>query len=618
MDIFQAIADFIGTMFTAPTPGFWVGSILISLAIGAYIWFLVLRKEDIQSQVTGTVLAVIIPLVILLVFAAAFLRPGSTKTDVFDQWPILSLVTFLPLASVIIILCLPRERYDWIRWISLLLSLFTLALSITLWIVLDKSPAAAGMMQFEESVMWIEQIKVSYHMGVDGISVPLVFLTALLTTLSIIYSFTVEDRPKEYMAFFMMLEMAMIGVFVSLNFFLFYIFWELSLVPMYFLIGLWGAPPRQEGRIVRGGPYAAMKFFIYTLAGSVAILLAILAIYFHTGTFDILELTSWVADGNRIFAVGTTGAALAFWALFVGFAIKVPSFPFHTWLPDAHVEAPTSGSVILAGVLLKLGAYGLIRILMPLMPDTFNTFAPIIIILAMMSIVYGALVAMAQWDLKKLIAYSSVNHMGYVVLGLAVAMITGSSLLDRTTALNGAVLQMFNHGIITGGLFFLVGIIYERVHTRDLHIYGGLRRLTPVYAGIWGVTVFASLGLPGLAGFVSEFLVFKGAFGAALGLAGQTFEILSPQAVLILVAVSTLGIVVSAAFFLWTIQRMLFGKAKEKFQQEHEEGHLFDMDLREIITLVPLLGFMLVIGVYPAFIVDLINTAAEALLKPFS
>ncbi|KPJ51031.1 MAG: hypothetical protein AMJ38_01085 [Dehalococcoidia bacterium DG_22] len=549
--------------------------------------------------------------------------PGQViEPNVLTQWPLLSLVTFLPLAGAIIVLFLPKERQDWIRWAALLLSLFPLALSIILWVGLaDAAPAdACAGLKFCEEATWIEQVKISYRMGVDGISVPMIFLTALLTTLSVLYSFIVTDRPKEYFAFFLLLEMAMIGVFVSLNFFLFYIFWELSLVPMYFLIGLWGAPPRREGRIVRGGPYAAMKFFIYTLAGSVALLLAILAIYFQTGTFEITELMQNVARGDYIFATGTVGAGLVFWAVFVGFAIKVPSFPFHTWLPDAHVEAPTAGSVILAGVLLKLGCYGLIRILLPLMPREFEQFAPIVVILAMISIVYGALVAMAQWDLKKLIAYSSVNHMGYVVLGVAVAAIGfggGPELLtDRTIALNGAVLQMFNHGIITGGLFFLVGVIYERVHTRDLHIYGGLRRLVPIYAGIWGVTCFASLGLPGLAGFVSEFMVFRGAFGAALRFVADKFQmVLGPGTVLALVAISTLGILIGAAFMLWTIQRMLLGKAKEKFQDLYDGKHLFDMDLREILTMVPLLFFMLAVGVYPNLVIDVINSAVTALLR---
>ncbi len=601
-----------------PVPGaYWLWTLILSLAVGAYVGGLILRRDGRKAQITGAAVSAAV-LFVLLALAGGLRVQGESLfgPQVLAAWPVLSLITFLPLVGAVIVLCLPRERYDQIRWTSLLVSLFPLGLSIALWAGLD--PSKTGF-QFVEQAPWITAVGINYHLGVDGISVPMVFLTALLTTLAILYSFIITDRPKEYFAFFLLLEMAMIGVFVALNFFLFYIFWELSLVPMYFLIGLWGAPPRQEGRIVRGGPYAAMKFFIYTLVGSVALLLAILAIYFRTGTFDIAELITRVAGGERIFQAGTVGAALAFWALFVGFAIKVPSFPFHTWLPDAHVEAPTAGSVILAGVLLKLGCYGLIRILLPLMPNEFNHFAPVIVILAMISIVYGALVAMAQWDLKKLIAYSSVNHMGYVVLGVAIAAMAGAELTSKAIALNGAVLQMFNHGIITGGLFFLVGVIYERVHTRDLHVYGGLRRLVPAYAGIWGVTCFASLGLPGLAGFVSEFMVFRGAFGAALEITKKGVEVLlGSGAVLVLVAVSTLGIVFTAAFLLWTIQRMLFGMPKEKFEELHQEGHLFDMDLREIVTMVPLLAFMVAVGVYPAFLVDLINQAVTALLRPFT
>jgi NADH-quinone oxidoreductase subunit M len=640
LSIIQAIAGFVREMFIAPTPAYWVGTILISLAIGVYVWALLLRKEDQQRQVWGTVLAVLIPFLLLLVLIslAARDRQGNlVEPNLVAQWPILSLVTFLPLLGAIVVLCLPKDRHDWIKWVSLLVCLFPLVLSIVMWVSLDGMAPIAGCggLKFCENSDWIDVpsvgLTISYKMGVDGISVPLVFLTTLLTTLAVLYSFIIKDRPKEYFAFFLLLEMAMIGVFVSLNFFLFYIFWELSLVPMYFLIGLWGAPPRQEGRIVRGGPYAAMKFFIYTLVGSIGLLIAILAIFFQMqsvpafapgaaearNALDIVDLTQWVAQGNSIFPVATLGAGLVFWAMFVGFAIKVPSFPFHTWLPDAHVEAPTAGSVILAGILLKLGAYGLIRILLPLMPGEFSLFGPVVVILATISIVYGALVAMAQWDLKKLIAYSSVNHMGLVTLGVAIAAMAGGTLPSQAgpLALSGAVLQMFNHGIITGGLFFLVGIIYERVHTRDLHIYGGLRRLIPVFAGIWGVTCFASLGLPALAGFVSEFMVFQGSFGAALQLVGSSFQILSPMWVLILVAISTLGIIFGAAFMLWTIQRTLFGTAKEKFQELHEEGHLRDMDLREVVTMAPLLAFMVAIGVYPMFIVDMINKAATALLR---
>jgi NADH-quinone oxidoreductase subunit M len=611
----MSLADFFGQMFSSPL---YLGvALIISVAIGAYVWAMLLRKESMQRQAIGTAVAVVVPLLVLLVLA------GLLGTNILKDWPLLSLVTFIPLAGAIVILCLPKDRVDWIRWTALLVSFFPLGLSIVIWLGLGD----ASHMQFTEVMDWIPTVGIKYQMGVDGISVPMIFLTGLLTTLATLYSFIITDRPKEYFAFLLALEMAMIGVFVSQNFFLFYIFWELSLVPMYFLIGLWGAPPRQEGKMVRGGPYAAMKFFLYTLAGSIGILLVILAIYFQmqgvpefapvTGTksaFDIMALTEFVAKGGRIFLPGL-GAALAFWAMFIGFAIKVPSFPFHTWLPDAHVDAPTAGSVILAGVLLKLGAYGLIRILLPLFPAEFQKFAPIVVILAAISIVYGALVAMAQWDLKKLIAYSSVNHMGYVTLGIAVAAMAGATLTTKTIALSGAVLQMFNHGIITGGLFFLVGVIYERVHTRDLHIYGGLRRLMPVYAGIWGVTCFASLGLPGLAGFVSEFMVFRGSFGAALEMIGQQFELLSPGLVLALVSIATLGIVIGAAFMLWTVQRMLFGTAKEKFEELQQHGHLFDMDLREILTMAPLLIIMVAVGVYPGLVVDTINAAVTALLK---
>jgi len=354
-------------------------------------------------------------------------------------------------------------------------------------------------------------------------------------------------------------------------------------VPMYFLIGIWGGPRRE---------YAAIKFFLYTLVGSVAMLLAIIAMYLTTHTWDIQQIAA-----ARPFAGNPALAAIAFWAVFLGFAIKVPVFPFHTWLPDAHVEAPTAGSVILAGILLKLGAYGMIRILLPIFPDTFRTFAPHVATLATISIVYGALVAMAQWDLKKLIAYSSVNHMGYVMLGVAAAAAVGAGdeavRNSQAIALNGAVLQMWNHGIITGALFFLVGVIYERAHTRDLKAFGGLGAKVPVYAGILTVTTFASLGLPGLAGFISEFLVFRGAFA-----------LLRPFAI-----ISSLGIVVSAAYLLWkVIQQVLLGPLNERWAK------LTDMNAREVITLAPLVVFMLLFGLYPAAILDLINQATTALV----
>jgi len=497
---------------------------------------------------------------------------------------ILTLCTFLPIVGTIIILFIPRHRPAAIKWTAVIVSLFPLALSIWLWLAYD--PHAAQFpkgAQFEVNVPWIPAIGVNYHMGVDGVSVPMVFLTALLTTLSLIYSLFIENRPKEYFWLFLLLETGMIGVFTALDFFLFYVFWEVSLVPMYFLIGIWGGPRRE---------YAAIKFFLYTLVGSVAMLLAILAMYFNTGhTFDMITIAN-----AKPFYANFSVQALVFWALFLGFAIKVPVFPFHTWLPDAHVEAPTAGSVILAGVLLKMGTYGFLRVLMPMVPGAFSYFWLPIMILALISIIYGALVAMAQSDMKKLIAYSSVNHMGYVILGVVAAVMPSAATAnDRAMALNGAQLQMFAHGIITGSLFLLVGVIYERCHTRDLREFGGIWARIPVYGTLLTIASFASLGLPGMAGFVSEFFVFRGAFAAHV----------------LFTSLATIGIVVTAAYLLWMIQRVLLGPANPRW-----EG-LPDADRREIVSLAPLIALMILFGIWPMPILNIVNSASKALVGLF-
>jgi NADH-quinone oxidoreductase subunit M len=526
---------------------------------------------------------------------------------------LLTFITFTPLLAVIIILLIPKDEERTIKNLAVGFSFIPLVLASYLWFAYDKT--ATGF-QFEFIAEWIPTIHVNYHVGADGLSIPLIFLTALLTTLSMIYSaFAIKNRVKEFFLLFFLLEMGMFGVFVSLDLVLFYVFWEIGLVPMYLLIGIWGrAKDRPQ--------YSAIKFFLYTLAGSVFMLLAILALYFTHGTFDIQELAQLGQEGALFNGVGWA-ATLAFWAFFVAFAIKVPLFPFHTWLPDAHTAAPTAGSVILAGVLLKLGGFGMMRIALPVFPEQFWMYTwqyPVIPILALFSIVYGALVCMAQWDLKRLIAYSSVSHMGYFMLGVAAAAAAwGQKGLAEAAAMasNGAAMQMFNHGIITGGLFFLVGVIYERAHFRNLALedadgnplrdednkvipaFGGLGKVTPYYYGIFLVTAFASLGLPGLAGFWAEFFVFRGAF-----------EILPWAA-----AIGIVGIVVTAAYILWKIVQYVFlgDFSLDRWNKVTHGAKLTDMLSFEKVTMWPLVVFMIAFGVYPTPLVDLFNSFARTL-----
>ncbi|MBM3121524.1 MAG: NADH-quinone oxidoreductase subunit M [Chloroflexi bacterium] len=498
---------------------------------------------------------------------------------------ILSVLIALPLAGLVVVLFLHKERHlRLIRGTAIAAALATFVWSIFLCMAFATEAKTGPLdMRLEYQTRWIPSLGIGYHVGVDGLSVPLIVLTTALSLLSIIYSLRITERVKEYMAWFLLLEAGMLGVFISLDFFLFYVFWEIGLVPMYFLIGVWGGPRRE---------YAAIKFFLYTLVGSLAMLLAILACYFAmpVPTFDMIE----IMQQNPMAGAGIK-ASLVFWAFFLGFAIKVPLWPFHTWLPDAHVEAPTAGSVILAGVLLKLGTYGFVRVVLPMFPEASAKFADYLAILALISIIYGALCAMAQSDLKKLIAYSSVNHMGYVMLGIAAAAANvvpelaplgkTASIASRATALNGATLQMIVHGIITGALFFLVGVIYDRAHTRDINALGGLAKQMPLYSGVMMFACFASLGLPGLAGFVAEFFVFVGSF---------------PSYTLI-TCLAALGVIVTAAYFLWMIQRVFLGPLKEKW------ADLPDMDWGEIVAITPLCVATLVIGLYPKPLIAVIN-----------
>jgi NADH-quinone oxidoreductase subunit M len=519
---------------------------------------------------------------------------------------LLTLITFVPLVGALLTL-LPWGKWfkldkageeRLIKYGAIAISLLPLGLAIMLWFGYDKT---AGGMQFQINVPWISILNINYHMGVDGLSVPLVFLTTFLTTLGLYYSSRViKVRVREFFFLFLLLEMGMLGVFVSLDLVLFYVFWEIGLVPMYFLIGIWGqAKDRPQ--------YSAIKFFLYTLAGSVFMLLAILGIYFVTGTFDMLE-----AAQAQPFAGNVLLSSLAFFAFFVAFAIKVPSWPFHTWLPDAHTAAPTAGSVILAGVLLKLGAYGILRILLPIFPEAFKRYAVLVIALGVISIIYGALVSMAQWDMKRLIAYSSVSHMGFVLLGVgaaAFAIGTPEWVDAGAMAINGAALQMFNHGISTGALFFLVGVIYERAHLRDLKMFGGFSNKLPYYYGLFAVTAFTSLGLPGLAGFWSEFFVFRGAF----------------DIVPIWAVVGIIGVVLTAAYILWKIVQYTFLGQYDSHKIEHwtnvetgaEEHEPRDVARFEKLTLWPLVAFMILFGIFPAPLVSFFNTASVAIMTAF-
>jgi NADH-quinone oxidoreductase subunit M len=496
---------------------------------------------------------------------------------------LLSVVLWLPVAGALALLAVPRDRVPTLRTVAMATALADLAAAV--WAGATMDVARAGALQLVERVPWIPSIGISYHLGADGLSLPLVVLTALLVALCVAYSWRVEARVKEYMILLLLLETGLIGVFVALDFFLFYVFWEVSLVPMYFLIVIWGGPRRA---------YAGMKFFIYTLAGSLAMLLAILLVYLHSAprTFDIVELI-----GQRPLAQSGPLAVLAFWGFFLGFGIKVPLFPFHTWLPDAYAEAPTAGSVLLAGVLSKLGAYGFIRIVLPLLPDAFRQMAGLVAVLAVIGAVYGALVAMAQTDFKRLIAYSSVGHLGYVMLGVAAAAAAGSggALADAATkALSGATLQMLAHGVITGALFVVAGILADgEAGTRNLTEFGGLWARVPVFSGVALLAILASLGLPGLMGFVAEFLIFLGAY-----------QIYPALTVLALV-----GVVLTVAYFLWAVYRLFFGPLNTRW------ATLPDLDDRERWVLAPLCVLMVLFGIYPGPLVAMINLAMANILS---
>jgi NADH-quinone oxidoreductase subunit M len=504
----------------------------------------------------------------------------------FINTHLLSLILFVPAIAALIMLFLPGGETKLLRWFAFSASLIPFVLTLVAWV--NFNPNQTGF-QFEEQYVWYEAINSTFHLGVDGISLSMVLLTTLLTPLSILASFSITDRVKPYMMLFLFLETGMLGVFMALDLLIFFVFWEVGLVPMYFLINQWGSANRD---------YASLKFMIYTMGGSLGLLLAVQLLGVLFGTYDLVALyqqwNSLPADSMMLGMSVYTVKAIAFWAFVIAFAVKVPLWPFHTWLPDAHTEAPTAGSMILAGVLLKLGGYGFIRLILPLYPVEAKIFAGAMAFLAVAAIVFGAFGSYGQTDFKRLVAYSSVNHMGFVVLGIAAAGLAAGT-VDAHIAMSGAVLQMFNHGLSAAGMFFLVGVIYERTHTRDLGKFGGLFPLVPVYGGILIFTSMASLGLPGLNGFVSEFMVVRGAY----------------PVLTIYTVIAMLGLLFTGAYILKGIKNVLHGPMNEHWASGDHK--LTEINTRELFVIVPLMVLMLAIGLWPAWILEVINKAVVAL-----
>jgi len=477
----------------------------------------------------------------------------------------LTTIVFLPLVGAILIAFLPNLRDRCIKRLAAIFTFIPMALSIFLFCQFDRS---AGLIQFEEKISWIPAINAYYHVGVDGLSLPLVLLMALLGFLVVLISWKIDLRPREYFAWLLLLETSILGVFSSLDLLLFFLFWEIEVIPMYFLISIWGTGRKE---------YSAIKYVVYTLFGSALMLAGILSLYFTTGSLSMVE----IARGGLGMVQSIMRPAIIFFLLFIGFAVKLPVVPLHTWLPDAHTDAPTAGSVVLAGALIKMGGYGMIRLCVSLFPQVARDYATILVAFAVVSVLYGAAITLRQTDLKRLIAYSSISHMGYVLLGIFAL---------GEVSLVGAVLQMFSHGVVTGLLFAAAGLVMHNAGERDLRQLGGLARQIPIIAVVFSVAGLGALGLPSTSGFAAEFLVFVGSFSSTTVSGIQVYTILA-----------VLGIVITAGYILWMLQRVFYGPVLEKF------NGVVDADNREKVYMFVFVAVIMLVGIYPAILTDVIK-----------
>jgi len=490
------------------------------------------------------------------------------------SFPYLSAILFLPVVGLIVIALLPKPQQRTIKLIALIFALASFALSIAVFCLFDRSGGVIGQIQFEEKLSWIPAINAFYHLGVDGLSLPLVILMTFLGVLAVLVSWNIQLRPKEYFIWLLLLEASILGVFCSLDMVLFFLFWELELIPMYFLISVWGGGRKE---------YSAIKYVIYTLVGSAMMLAGILSIYFTTGSLNMMELAGLAAAKPFI------PLAAMFFLMLIGFAIKLPVFPLHTWLPDAHTDAPTAASVVLAGALLKMGGYGMIRLCVSIFPAVALQYAPLLTALAAVSVLYGAAVTLRQKDLKRLIAYSSVSHMGYVLLGIFAL---------TQVSLTGAVLQMFSHGIITGLLFAMVGLVYDKAHERNLDNLGGLARQMPVIVVVFSIAGLASLGLPGTSGFAAEFITFIGSYSSTVVEGIRLYTILG-----------VFGIVLTAGYILWMLQRVFYGPPLDKFNKVPDANNV------EKVCIFSFVVAIMLVGIYPAILTDVIKLGVEPIVR---